>query len=249
MADVPKHPQAKLWPSELVTLGVLFALKGRGERAFWLAANYRHLFPCLPDRTRLFRALSARQLWTRRFLANPTLLGIADSFGIELIHPRREGRSKKQIGKKGISNGRWILGVKFCPVINSQGLIVTFDAAPANVPDGEFQRLLRGFDSGEQGMGIYVDSGFHRADSRGGDAQNLKVCQRGECNLRMLVETLFSQLSGTMALKKVAHRRWMRLEMRLSFVSAAYNLLVAWGGALATDEEGKIRLSVAQFVL
>jgi hypothetical protein len=25
---VPKHPQASLWPSEVLTLGVLFALKG-----------------------------------------------------------------------------------------------------------------------------------------------------------------------------------------------------------------------------
>ena len=28
MRDLPKHPQAKLYPSEIVTLGVLFALKG-----------------------------------------------------------------------------------------------------------------------------------------------------------------------------------------------------------------------------
>ncbi len=32
--DVPKHPLASLWPSEVVTLGVLFALKGVGNRAF-----------------------------------------------------------------------------------------------------------------------------------------------------------------------------------------------------------------------
>ena len=35
MKDVPKHPQASLWPSEVVTLGVLFALKGVGNRAFY----------------------------------------------------------------------------------------------------------------------------------------------------------------------------------------------------------------------
>jgi hypothetical protein len=27
MGEVPKHPQAKLYPSELVTIGLLFALK------------------------------------------------------------------------------------------------------------------------------------------------------------------------------------------------------------------------------
>ena len=30
-----KHSQAKLYPSEVVTLGLLYALKGCGQRAFW----------------------------------------------------------------------------------------------------------------------------------------------------------------------------------------------------------------------
>ncbi len=43
MADQPKHPQAKLYPSEIVTLALLFALKGVGPRPFyrWLSRNYR----------------------------------------------------------------------------------------------------------------------------------------------------------------------------------------------------------------
>lgn len=28
LPDIPKHPQAKLYPSELVTIGILFSLKG-----------------------------------------------------------------------------------------------------------------------------------------------------------------------------------------------------------------------------
>jgi hypothetical protein len=35
MAGMPKHPQARLWPSELVTIGLLFALKGGSFRAFY----------------------------------------------------------------------------------------------------------------------------------------------------------------------------------------------------------------------
>ena len=35
MKDVSKHSQAKTHPSELVTLGILFALKGGGSRAFY----------------------------------------------------------------------------------------------------------------------------------------------------------------------------------------------------------------------
>jgi hypothetical protein len=47
MLDVPKHPQAALFPNEVVTLASLFALKGVGNRAFyrWLKRDYGHLFP------------------------------------------------------------------------------------------------------------------------------------------------------------------------------------------------------------
>jgi hypothetical protein len=56
---IPKHPEAHLWPSEVVTLGLLHALKGVGNRPFyrWLTRDYRPLFPRLPERTRLFRLL------------------------------------------------------------------------------------------------------------------------------------------------------------------------------------------------
>ena len=42
----PKHPQSKLWPSELITIGMLFALKGSSFRSFsrWLARDYTALF-------------------------------------------------------------------------------------------------------------------------------------------------------------------------------------------------------------
>ena len=32
MPEIGKHPLAKLYPSELVTIGILFALKGKGFR-------------------------------------------------------------------------------------------------------------------------------------------------------------------------------------------------------------------------
>ena len=56
LRTLPEHPEARLWPSEVVTLGLLHALKGGGNRAFyrWLTRDYRPLFPRLP-RTRLFR--------------------------------------------------------------------------------------------------------------------------------------------------------------------------------------------------
>ena len=66
MLDVGKHSQAALYPSEVVTLALLFALKGVGNRAFyrWLKRDCRHLFPHLPERTRLFRLFNSHRVWT-----------------------------------------------------------------------------------------------------------------------------------------------------------------------------------------
>src|SRR5713101_6670871 len=63
-------------PSEVVTLGLLHALKGVGNRAFyrWLTRDYRALFPQLPERTRLFRLFRTHQDWTQVFLAAPTVV-------------------------------------------------------------------------------------------------------------------------------------------------------------------------------
>ena len=63
MTHQEKHPQALLYPSEIVTLGMLFALKGVGTRAFyrWAKANLAPLFPHLPERTRFFRLLAAHR--------------------------------------------------------------------------------------------------------------------------------------------------------------------------------------------
>jgi len=121
-----RHPQAKLYPSEIATLALLAALKGGSGRAFyrWLRRDYLPLFPALPERTRLLRLLVAHRGWAARFLAEPTLLGIADSYGVELRHSRRHGRTPNQLGKKGLSNHRWIASGKLCAVINHQGRIV-----------------------------------------------------------------------------------------------------------------------------
>lgn len=126
LLDVKKHNQACLYPSEVVTLALLFALKGRGNRPFfhWLSKNWRDLFPKIPHRTRLFRLFNSHAYLIGRFMAEPTLIGDIDGYGIELIHPRREGRSPKQIGKKGLSNKRRIVGGKLCLLLNHLGLIV-----------------------------------------------------------------------------------------------------------------------------
>jgi len=139
LTDSAKHPQARLYPSEVVTLSLLFVLKGGGERAFyrWLERDYRPLFPRLPERTRLFRLFAAHQDWAERFLAEPTVLGVADSYGIELTHPYREQRRRRlaRIGRKGVSNHRWIVGGKLGVVLNTWGLVCAWGADTANVHD------------------------------------------------------------------------------------------------------------------
>src|SRR4029453_11352276 len=170
---IPKHPEAHLCPSEVVRLGVLPALKGGGNRPFyrWLTRDYRPLFPRLPERTRLFRLLRTHHDWTQAFFAAPTVLGVIDTYGIELIHPMREGRSPQQIGRKGLSNHRWIVGGKLCLLLIQWGLVMVLGCATANVADNTFQGLVLQF--GEQ-MNVVSDTGFHAAE---GDPTNLKLCQ------------------------------------------------------------------------
>ena len=109
---------------EVVTIAFLFCLKGVGNRAFyrWLERDYLDLFPNLPERTRLFRLFLGHQHLTNEFLANPTVMGVIDAYGVELIHPIREGRSEKQIGKKGISLSSLDSGRETLPARQSRWL-------------------------------------------------------------------------------------------------------------------------------
>jgi hypothetical protein len=244
MGAIPKHPEAHLWPSEVVTLGLLHALKGGGNRPFyrWLTRDYRALFPHLPERTRLFRLFKTHHDWTRIFLAAPTVLGVIDTYGIELIHPMREGRSPQQIGRKGLSNHRWIVGGKLCLLLNQWGLIVGWACATANAADNTFQWLIQQVDGR---MIVLSDTGFHAAE---GDPANLTLCQRGEWQDRMLVETVLSMLTLVCHLKKVMHRGWAYFQARLAFTMAAFNVLVQWHG-FQPNSSGFVPLSIAEFSL
>jgi hypothetical protein len=244
MQEFPKHPLANLWPSEIVTLGILFALKGSGNRAFyrWVNRDWRQVFPALPERTRVCRLLATHRTWTDEFRATPSVLGVVDSYGVELLHPLREGRSRKQIGRKGKSNQRWIVGGKLCVLLNQLGVVVGGDCAGATAPDTAFHPLIETF---EEEMIVLSDSAFH---AKVGAPANLKLCERGLGNTRMLVETVLSMLSGVCHLKKVAQRTWAAFQTRLAFTLATFNLLVQWHG-LKPDAHGFVHLSLAEFSL
>jgi hypothetical protein len=244
MLGITKHKQASLYPSEVVTLAQVFAIKGVGLRAFyrWLTGNYRYLFPHIPSRTRLFRLFCSHRKWIKRFLAAPTILGVIDAYGIELIHPMREGRSDQQIGKKGKSNHRWIVGGKRCLLLNQWGLIVGWAADTANVSDTVFQFLIAAVNDL---MIVLSDTGFH---AKAGDPPNLKLCPRGTWNTRMLIETVLSMLTTVCHLKHQTHRIWKYFEMHLGFMMAAFNVLVQWNG-WKPDETGFFPLTIAELSL
>ncbi len=249
MQDVPKHRQASLHPSEVVTLALLFAIKGVGNRAFyrWVKRDYLKEFPRLPERTRLFRLFAAHQEWADRFMADPTILGVADTYGIELTHPRREGRSPRQIGRKGKSNHRWIVGVKLGLVLNKWGLVSGWACNTANVHDSAFQGMVARF---EEEMAVLTDHGFY---SKKGNPSNMLVCKRGRWNVRMMVETVLSMLHTVCHIKQMAHRAWSYLQARFSFCLAAFNILAQWywphGHGPVADASGRVHLSIAEFSL
>jgi hypothetical protein len=224
LGDVKKHPLARLHPSEVVTIGLLLALKGIGYRAFyrWLAANYGSLFGDLPEQSRLYRVLVNAHPHTDRFLADPTVLGIIDSIGIELIHPRREGRSQSALGRKGISNHRWIVGIKLAWLINQRGEVVEWQWLPANVPDQEFRDVVGWQD--DQIIGL-ADQGF-RLRAGEDDGVPIKICQRGTWNERFLIETTFSVLARVFHAKQLTHRTQRGIDMRLGFLAACFNCLL-----------------------
>ena len=240
-----KHSQAVLYPSEAVTLALLYALKGNGQRAFrrWLIRDYRELFPDLPDRTRLFRLFRSHQHYTDRFLAEPSMLGVIDSCGIELIHPVREGRSNGRIGGKGLSNHRWIVGGKLCHLLDNLGLVVSRTCDTANVYDGSaFQDQV---DNLADRTVVFSDTGFEKQDRH---PTNLRTCKRGEWNVRMAVETVLSMLTYICDFKHSRHKIWSSFRMKLGFTMALFNIPVQ-RHAFQADENGFVPLSIAEFSL
>jgi hypothetical protein len=203
LGAVKKHPLAKLHPSEVVTIGLLLALKGIGYRPFyrWLHANYGHLFGPLPEQSRLYRLLVHVQPLTDQFLAHPTVVGIIDSIGIELIHPCREGCSQPSLGRKGISNHRWIIGIKVTWLINQRGEVVDGQWLSANVSDQEVRDVVGWQD--DQIIGL-ADQGFRlRAGEE--DGVPINICQRGSWNKRFVIETVFSLLAWVFHATQLSH--------------------------------------------
>lgn len=244
MKDVGKHPQAKLYGSELVTIGILYALKGGSFRAFyrWLKRDYAALFAGLPHRTRLRRALNAHRHWFKRLLADPSFFTVMDSYPIELLFPIREGRSEQQVGKKGRDKGRWSIGIKLAWLLNEHGQVVAWQWNTLNTADKHFNSLALPF------IGqtiVLADAGARDTD---GVPENIKICPRGTWNERMVVETSFSMLTLIAHLKHLFERSIPYIESRLAATVAMFNVLLNLFHQLHPDAD-PFKMSIAEFSL
>ncbi len=74
------------------------------------------------------------------------------------------------------------------------------------------------------------------------------MCQRGEWQDRMLVETVLSMLTLVSHFKKMMHRDWAYFHARLAFTMAAFNVLVQWHG-LQPHASGFVPLSIVELSL
>lgn len=222
LGSIKKHPQANLYPSEVVTLMLLFAAKGGRYCAFyrWMLYNYRKLFPNAPHYSRLLRLFRTHAHLCNRFLASLNTMSIIDPYGIELIHPRREGRSATQLGWKGKSNGRWIVGAKWAVLVNQRGEIVDWCWDTANEHDNTFRDLALAY---KDETIAFSDLGFRKKDSA---PANFHYCQKGEWNDRYLIECVFSWMTEKFHAKRLFHRVDEYLEMRLGALAAAFNILL-----------------------
>jgi len=233
-----KHYQAKLSLSEIVVCGVLFVLVGRSFRRYYRWLVKRKLFPVLPERSRLQRLVNHYSYVCEEFMGSRTFYGILDSFGIEVIHPIREGRSEESsaVSGKGKSNHRWIVGRKVAVTINQHYEIVTMSDDKANVCDNSFD------EEHKEAVDINLtDQGFKKKE---GTPESFKICKKGQWNERMGVETLFSLWTRILNMKKSFHRTTAGFKAKLSYLAALTNIIVG-----KNEELGFAKLSMVQWSL
>lgn len=237
-------PQTHLYPSEIVTIGILFALKGGHFRAFyrWLYRDFAALFAGLPDRTNLQRLLKTHQRHCDAVLAEASVLTVTDSYPIELIFPIRQGRSAQQMGEKNKDKGRWSIGIKLCWLVNTFGQVVGWQWATMNRPDQDFHLLI---EAQQEHSIVLTDLGFRCKE---GVPANLKLCPKGTWNDRMVIETIFSMLTVVCKAKKMHHRLQPYLESHLAYLAAMFNILLELFHHLHPEAD-PFQLSIAEFSL
>ncbi len=111
-----------------------------------------------------------------------------------------------------------------------------------NTHDQHFQHVAAPFD---EATIVLADMGFYAAD---GVPRNMKLCEKGTWNERMLVETALSMVTVVCDLKRIRHRVAHYVAARLASVSAMFNVLLALFHQLHSDA-GPFQMSIAEFSL
>ena len=244
LRTLPKHPEARLWPSEVVTLGLLHALKGGGNRAFyrWLTRDYRPLFPASPSARGSFvcsrpirtgrgrylgcsdRAWGHRHVWDRVDPSDAGRAQPAADWPQRPLEPpldcRRETLSAAQ--PVGVDRGVGVCHRQYCRQ-HLQWLIQQVDG-----------RMI-----------VLSDTGFHAAEGNPATSNCVSAASgKTGCWWRRSL----SMLTLVCHLKKVMHRGWVYFQARLAFTMAAFNVLVQWHG-FQPNASGFVPLSMADFSL
>ena len=146
------------------------------------------------------------------------MLTVADSYPIELIFPVREGRSDQPYGRKAKDKGLWTVGVKLCWVSNTCGQVCGWPWDTLNTTDNAFLDFFEEY--ADQAI-VLTDWGFRCAN---GVPTNVKLCQKGTWNERMLIETSFSLLTIVCNAKKMYHRTEAYIQARLAYTVAMFNM-------------------------
>ncbi len=227
--DLAQHPQSKLHPSEIVTLALLWRLKDSSIRRFHIWAQFTGLFPNLPDHSRLFRLFQhykptievLAQSWSQEHWA------VVDSTGVELIHPIRQGRTVQNWHGKNKSKGRWYVGQKVAILVSPSGQIMNWECLPANAHDTWFENVFE-----EHPCIVLGDFGFKRAK---GHPDWLVICQRGECNERMVVESAFSQMKRLLGFDKIRAKTKAGFELAVTCIVALFNTLLELNSRLGIE--------------
>ncbi len=217
--DLLQRSDSKLHPSEIVTLALLKRMKKQAFRRFAVWLKNTGLFPNLPDYSRLCRLFKhyrhAIEVISKQI--GQWDWAVADSIICEAIHPIREGRKTRWVGK-GKSKGRWMVGIKVVVIVSPEGDILDWELDTANVHDKHFAWIVESFE-----VKVLSDTGFH---SKEGDPENLKICKRGEQNERMVVESVFSLCTRLLGLNDIVAKSLEGFRLAVASIFALFNTLL-----------------------
>ena len=101
--------------------------------------------------------------WTQVFVAAPTVLGVIDTSGVEVIRPSCESPRSPQMGRTGLPHHRWMVGSQWCRLLHQWGLMVGWGYATAKVADTTVQWYMR----------QAVDGRHHALQHRGKELMSL----------------------------------------------------------------------------